>query len=252
MQHLLQENIALILCRQQVELGFHHVFITNMLGDCNAISIESREFNYYFPLYTYPDTANQQGNLFVERSPNFSSGFLSAIREKLGYIPTPEAIFYYIYAIFHSPTYRQRYAEFLKIDFPRVPLTSNDKLFKDLGAKGQALVDLHLMKSKKLNKLITKMGGDGDNAVTEVTYKLAEQRVYINKNRYFEGITPNVWEFKIGGYQVLDKWLKDRKKAKRTLSFDDVLHYQKVVVALKETMELMVEIDQLIPSFPIE
>ncbi|TAD87395.1 MAG: N-6 DNA methylase, partial [Oscillatoriales cyanobacterium] len=163
-----------------------------------------------------------------------------------------EAIFYYIYAIFHSPTYRQRYAEFLKIDFPRVPLTSNDQLFKDLGAKGQALVDLHLMKSKKLNKLITKMNGDGDNAVTEVTYKPAEQRIYINKTRYFEGIASEVWEFKIGGYQVLDKWLKDRKKAKRTLSFDDVLHYQKVVVALKETMQLMVEIDQLIPGFPIE
>ncbi|KAM3097005.1 type ISP restriction/modification enzyme [Phormidesmis sp. 146-12] len=252
MQHLLQENTALILCRQQVELGFDHVFVTNLLGDCNAISIESREFNYYFPLYLHPDTDNQQGNLFAERSPNFSLEFIAAIREKLGYVPTPETIFYYIYAIFHSPTYRQRYAEFLKIDFPRVPLTSNDQLFKDLGAKGEELVALHLMKSKKLNKLITILGGDGDNAVTEVTYKPSEQRIYINKNRYFEGITPDVWEFKIGGYQVLDKWLKDRKKAKRTLSFDDVLHYQKVVVALKETMQTMQAIDQLIPGFPIK
>jgi hypothetical protein len=108
------------------------------------------------------------------------------------------------------------------------------------------------MKSKKLNKLITKVGGGDDNAVTEVTYKPTEQRVYINKERYFEGIAPEVWAFKIGGYQVLDKWLKDRKKAKRTLSFDDVLHYQKVVVALKETMQLMAEIDVLIPGFPIE
>jgi hypothetical protein len=99
---------------------------------------------------------------------------------------------------------------------------------------------------------MTKMGGDNDNTVTEVIYKPAEQRVYINKNRYFEGITSEVWEFKIGGYQVLDKWLKDRKKAKRTLSFDDVLHYQKVVVALKETMQLRIEINQLIPGFPIE
>ncbi|MGV0025832.1 type ISP restriction/modification enzyme [Phormidesmis priestleyi] len=190
--------------------------------------------------------------MFIERTPNFSSGFTDAIRDKLGYVPTPEAIFYYIYAIFHSPTYRQRYAEFLKIDFPRVPLTRNDRLFKDLGTKGEELVALHLMKSKKLNKLITKMSGDGDNAVTEVTYKPTEQRIYINKDRYFEDITPDVWQFKIGGYQVLDKWLKDRKKAKRTLSFDDVLHYQKVVVALKETMRIMQAIDQLIPSFPIE
>lgn len=217
-----------------------------------ALYVELKDGSNAFPLYLYPDTANQQGSLFVEKSPNLSSDFIATIQEKLGYIPIPEAIFYYIYAILHSPTYRDRYAEFLKGDFPRVPLTSSDRLFKDLGTKGQALVELHLMKSKKLNKLITKMNGNGDNAVTEVTYKPTEQRVYINGDRYFEGIAPEVWEFKIGGYQVLDKWLKDRKKAKRTLSFDDVLHYQKVVVALKETMSLMVAIDELIPDFPIE
>lgn len=205
-----------------------------------------------FPLYLYPDNTNQQGSLFVEKKPNLSSDFLSAIKEKLGYIPTPEAIFYYIYAIFHSPTYRQRYAEFLKIDFPRVPLTSNNQLFKNLSEKGKELVELHLMKSKKLNKLITKVVSSGDNTVTEVTYKPTEQRVYINKNCYFEGIEPQIWKFKIGGYEVLDKWLKDRKKAKRTLSFDDVLHYQKIVIALKETIQLMIEIDRLIPSFPVE
>lgn len=254
MHNILQDkNIGLISSRQQSQSGeWGLIWVADGIIECCSISNKTKETNYLFPLYIYPDTQNDQGSLFVEKSPNFSPGFLSVVQKKLGYIPTPEAIFYYIYAIFHSPTYRQRYAEFLKIDFPRVPLTSNDQLFKDLGAKGQALVDLHLMKSKKLNKLITKMSGDGDNAVTEVTYKPAEQRVYINKTRYFEGIAPVVWEFKIGGYQVLDKWLKDRKKAKRTLSFDDVLHYQKVVVALKETMQLMVEIDQLIPGFPIE
>ncbi len=83
--------------------------------------------------------------MFIERTPNLSSDFIKAIKEKIGYIPTPEAIFYYIYAIFHSPTYRQRYAEFLKIDFPRFPLTSNQQLFQDLGAKGEELVELHLI-----------------------------------------------------------------------------------------------------------
>ena len=253
MYHVLQkDNLGINVCRQIIGESWSHILASNLITDNCYVSNKSRERNYLFSLYKYPGTDNEQGSLFVERSPNFSSDFIAAIREKLGYTPTPEAIFYYIYAIFYSSTYRQRYAEFLKIDFPRVPLTSNDQLFKDLGTKGQALVDLHLMKSKKLNKLITKMGGDGDNAVTEVTCKPTEQRVYINKSRYFEGIAADVWEFKIGGYQVLDKWLKDRKKAKRTLSFDDVLHYQKVVVALKETMHLMQEIDQLIPSFPIE
>jgi len=253
MQHMLDDNnIALITSRLTKGETFAHVQVAFNIVEVICMSPKTSNNGFVFPLYQYPDTQNNQGNLFIEKSPNLSSDFITAIREKLGYIPTPEDIFYYIYAIFHSPTYRQRYAEFLKIDFPRVPLTSNDKLFKDLGAKGQELVDLHLMKSKKLNKLITQIGGDGDNTVTQVTYKPKEQRVYINKTRYFEGIAPDVWEFKIGGYQVLSKWLKDRKKAKRTLSFDELLHYQKVVVALKETMQLMEDIDQLIPSFPIE
>ncbi|NDJ16998.1 type ISP restriction/modification enzyme [Myxacorys almedinensis] len=249
-QHFTEENIFLNVVRQTKADDWRHAFVANT--PTPALYVELKDGSNAFPLYLYPDIANQQSQLFVEKSPNLSSDFITAIREKLGYVPTPEAIFYYIYAIFHSPTYRDRYAKFLKSDFPRVPLTSSDHLFKDLGTKGQALVELHLMKSKKLNKLITKMGGNGDNAVTEVTYKPTEQRVYINGDRYFEGIAPEVWEFKIGGYQVLDKWLKDRKKAKRTLSFDDVLHYQKVVVALKETRQIMQEIDQLIPGFPIE
>ncbi len=249
-QHLAEGNIFLNVVRQTKADEWGHALIANT--PTPALYVELKDGSNAFPLYLYPDTANQQGSLFVEKVPNLSSDFLSAIREKLGYVSTPEAIFYYIYAIFHSPTYRQRYAEFLKIDFPRVPLTSNDDLFQALGEKGQTLVELHLMKSKKLNKVITKFPVSGDNAVTEVTYKPAEQQVYINKVQYFEGIVPEVWAFKIGGYQVLDKWLKDRKKAKRSLSFDDVLHYQRVVVALKETMQVMDEIDQLIPSWPLE
>ncbi|MCL1463738.1 type ISP restriction/modification enzyme [Argonema galeatum] len=254
MRNFLQgNNLGFITSRNvEIERIYDQVLCTSNLIDNHTLSL--KEANYVFPLYLYPDVDNPQGSLFVSDKieTNISQNFINSIQEKLKYIPTPEAIFYYIYAIFHSPTYRQRYAEFLKIDFPRVPLTSNDRLFKDLGEKGQELVDLHLMKSKKLNQLITKVGGDGDNAVTEVTYNTTKQRVYINKTSYFEGIAPDVWEFKIGGYQVLDKWLKDRKKAKRSLSFDDVLHYQKVVVALKETMQLMTEIDRIFPGFPIE
>ncbi|KOR38341.1 hypothetical protein AM228_01890 [Planktothricoides sp. SR001] len=253
MRHLLAgNNLALITSRLTKGETFAHAQVASSIVEVICMSPKTSNNGFVFPLYTYPDTQNQQGNLFVEKSANLSKGFLEAIREKLGYVPTPEAIFYYIYGIFHSPTYRQRYAEFLKIDFPRVPLTSNDQLFRDLGTKGEELVNLHLMKSKKLNKLITKVGGEGDNAVTEVTYQAKEQRVYINKTRYFAGITPELWDFKIGGYQVLDKWLKDRKKASRILSFDEVLHYQKIAIALKETMQLMAEIDRLIPGFPIQ
>ncbi|HEY9863985.1 MAG TPA: type ISP restriction/modification enzyme [Candidatus Obscuribacterales bacterium] len=253
MRHLLAgNNIAIYTSRQIISDSWRHSLVTNNLTDDCYVSNKSRERGYIFPLYLYPDTENAQGTLFIERTPNLSQKFLQAIREKLGYIPTPEAIFYYIYAIFHSPTYRQIYAEFLKIDFPRLPLTSNEKLFKNLAIKGEELVKLHLMESQQLNRLITKYQGEGDNNVTEVTYKPQQQRIYINKTRYFEGIPPEIWGFKIGGYQVLDKWLKDRKKANRSLSFDDILHYQKIVVVLTATLNIMQEIDKIIPDWPIK
>ena len=171
----------------------------------------------------------------------------------------PEDIFHYIYAILHSPTYRERCAEFLKIDFPRLPLISDRALFKALAEKGEELVALHLMESPVLNQLITRFPATGSNEVVKVRYVEPRQdengnevpgRVHINKTQYFEGIEPDVWVFQIGGYQVLHKWLKDRKG--RKLSFDDLFHYQKIVVALKETMRLMEEIDGLIPAWPIE
>ena len=252
MLNLLHENLTLMASRQQTEVGFYHIFISNNLGDCNALSLNSRERNYYFPLYTYPNTENKQTNLFLEKTPNLSPKFLEAIKEKLGKTPTPEQIFYYAYAIFHSPTYRTRYAEFLKIDFPRLPLTSNENLFNELAIKGEELVNLHLMKSDILNNLITTYQSIGDNQVSEATYNSELQRVYINKQNYFTDIPPHIWEFKIGGYQVLDKWLKDRKNAKRELSAEEIIHYQKIVIALTETLRLMQEIDIIIPGFPIE
>ena len=253
MGHLLKgNNIALLSCRQQVEPGFYHIFCSEILTEHCTVSLKSREATYVFPLYTYPNTENDQTNLFIERTPNLSPTFLKTIKEKLGKIPTPEKIFYYAYAIFHSPTYRTRYAEFLKIDFPRLPLTSNQKLFHELAIKGEELVNLHLMKSDKLNTLITTYQTIGDNQVSEVTYNSELQRVYINKQSYFTDIPPHIWEFKIGGYQVLDKWLKDRKNANRKLSVEEINHYQKIVIALTDTLRLMQEIDKIIPGFPIE
>ncbi|MFN6179103.1 MAG: type ISP restriction/modification enzyme, partial [Dolichospermum sp.] len=217
-----------------------------------TVSLKSREATYVFPLYIYPNTENKQTNLFLEKTPNLSPKFLEAIKEKLGKIPAPEEIFYYAYAIFHSPTYRTRYAEFLKIDFPRLPLTSNQNLFNSLAIKGEELVNLHLMKSDKLNTLMTTYQTIGDHQITEVTYHSELQRVYINKQSYFTDIPPHIWEFKIGGYQVLDKWLKDRKNAKRELSTPEINHYQKIVISLTETFRIMEEIDQIIPHFPLK
>ncbi|MGA2588250.1 MAG: type ISP restriction/modification enzyme [Candidatus Aminicenantales bacterium] len=162
----------------------------------------------------------------------------------------PEDIFNYAYAVFHSPTYRTRYAEFLKIDFPRLPLTSSLKLFRALAAKGEELVALHLLESPKVNDFITGFPIKGDNVVEKVQYADKDKRVWINKTQYFSGVPKAVWEFHIGGYQVCEKWLKDRKG--RKLSYDDIQHYQKIVIALNETIRLMAKIDALIPSWPID
>jgi predicted helicase len=165
----------------------------------------------------------------------------------------PEDVFNYMYAVFHSPTYRSRYAEFLKIDFPRLPLTSDPGLFRSLAGLGEQLVGLHLMERQAPN--IASYPVRGDSVVQAVRYTApgegAEKgRVWINKTQYFEGVPPEVWEFHIGGYQVAEKWLKDRKG--RQLSYDDLSHYRNVVAALAETMRLMAEIDAAIPGFPIE
>ncbi|MBE9565487.1 MAG: hypothetical protein IMF16_01910, partial [Proteobacteria bacterium] len=161
----------------------------------------------------------------------------------------PEDVFNYIYAILHSPTYRERYAEFLKRDFPRLPFTSNRKLFAKLAEKGAELVAYHLLESKELAEVEAALIGEGKNVVERVRYDGNEHRVYVNKTQYFADVPSDVWSFKVGGYQVCEKWLKDRKG--RPLSYDDQEHYTKVTVALRETLRLMQEIDDAIPSWPI-
>ena len=200
--------------------------------------------------------------------PNLSKAFVAKLEAKLG-LPFqtegsafaqndtpawfgPEDIFFYAYAIFHSPTYRKRYAEFLKIDFPRLPLTSDVSLFAALINFGAELVSLHLMKSPKLSAFITTYDVEGDNEVTSgyPKYDYIKSHVQINKNQYFGGVAPEIWDFHIGAYQVPHKWLKDRRR--RKLSYTDLIHYQKIIVALSETRRIMSEIDERIPCFPIE
>ena len=175
---------------------------------------------------------------------------------------TPEDLFGYIYAIFHAPAYRSRYAEFLKMDFPRVPITSDPALFRQLAALGRELVALHLLDADAapaLLKPITRYPVGGDSTVEKghPRYDEAQRRVYISKDnaqtgkqgQYFEGVPPEVWDFQVGGYQPCQKWLKDR--VGRQLTYDDLTHYQRIVVALSETIRLMAEIDAAIPAWPV-
>ncbi|MBI4654619.1 MAG: hypothetical protein HY752_06450 [Nitrospirae bacterium] len=171
---------------------------------------------------------------------------------------SPEEIFYYIYAVLYSNIYRTKYAEFLKIDFPRIPFTNDYKLFSKMAKYGEDLVDLHLFKSKELDSPVTKFQSKGDNKIEKPKYENPPSppfakggkggfgRLYINKEQYFESISPEVWEYQIGGYQVCDKWLKDRKG--KRLSLDDIRHYCKIITALQKTIEIQKTIDNIYPE----
>lgn len=255
MRNLLEtENLALIAFRQQSQDGFQHVFVTKELGDKNAVSLRTREINYYFPLRVLP----HEDTLGIETKPslNFGRTFLSKLAATIGVatdrdsgLPaglTPEDIFRYTYAVFHSPSYRSRYGEFLKIDFPRLPLTSSFDLMHKLARLGGELIALHLLESPKLDKHGTEFIGKRSTEIEKVSY--AGETVWIDKKQTtgFKGVPEDVWNFHIGGYQVCHKWLKDRKG--RTLSKDDITHYQKIIVALSETIRLMAEIDKTIEA----
>lgn len=199
------------------------------------------------------------------RTPNLAPEFIRDCEAKLGlrFVEeatgdsdsfSPEDVFHYIYAIFHSPTYRERYAEFLRIDFPRVPLTTSVPLFRQLGRLGGELVAWHLLEHEDLqgvSGLDTTFPESGDNDVAGgyPKYDAARQRVHINKTQYFEGVAPELWQHMVGGYQVLKKWLTDRKG--RRLGSDDITHYQRIVRSLGETQRLMREIDAAIGDFPL-
>lgn len=211
--------------------------------------------NVVFPLYLKPDKFAAQRTLDTdgEGKSNLSAKFISEFQKRLECNLDAANIFHYIYAIFHSPGYRTRYAEFLKIDFPRLPLTGSLELFRDLAWLGGELTALHLLESPKLDQPITTFIGDSrevlkvgyvDNTVwLDAGGKKAETRPGTSG---FKGVPEAVWNFHIGGYQVCEKWLKDRKG--RTLSEEDIEHYHKIVVALSETIRLMAEIDAVIKA----
>jgi len=248
MYHMMQKNLGLCIGRAGQVVGLEKpwniVFCSEYIGDLNLFY---RGGNVNFPLYFYPDQKQKKiVNHSTTKKPNLNPQLIKSLIEAYGKEPTPEEIVYYIYAVLYSNTYRTKYAEFLRIDFPRVPFTNDYKLFKEMGKMGNRLVNLHLMRSDELNNPIAKFQGSGENGVEKRKYDDRKYRVYINKTQYFEGIEKEVWEYQIGGYQVLDKWLKDRKG--RKLSFEDIKHYCKVVTAIRKTIEVQKAIDHIYPK----
>lgn len=162
----------------------------------------------------------------------------------------------YIYAILHCPTYRILFAEYLPMDFARIPLTTDRAQFRQLAALGKELVDLHVMEpgAPKPLSLAYPIAGNNQVARKYPTYAPpaagVSGRVYINASQFIDGVPEDVWEFQVGGFQVADKWLRER--VERTLSFNDLTHYQNVIQAIATTIELMVQIDDTIPAWPMK
>jgi predicted helicase len=248
--NLLQPNFAISSTRSKRNDSSCY-FLTKFVTDKSIAS--SLDNNYIFPLYIYPQVNAQQTiDQTTERTPNLNAEIVNQIANKLGLRFTNEKeadentfapidILDYIYAVLHSPTYREKYKEFLKIDFPRVPYPKDKATFWQLVKLGGEIRQIHLLESSTVEKYITQYPIDGTNEVVKPKYE--NGKVYINETQYFDNVPEVAWNFFIGGYQPAQKWLKDRKD--RTLEFEDILHYQKIIVALTETDRLMKEIDKI-------
>ncbi|TXK30866.1 DNA methyltransferase [Pontibacter qinzhouensis] len=252
MEHfIVGDNLGLSLVRRSRSNEFLTPIIVNGVTDkCYSSSLDNSNT---FPLYLYPESSTQI-NIHDRptRTPNLDKKIVQQIAEKVGLKFTSEKantpgtfapidILDYIYAVLHSPSYREKYKEFLKIDFPRVPYPTDADEFLSLVELGGKLRQIHLLESADVENYITSYPADGNNIVDKPRYE--NGNVYINDNQYFADVPQTAWEFYIGGYQPAQKWLKDRKG--RELTFEDILHYQKIIVALTETDRLMREIDEV-------
>jgi type I restriction-modification system DNA methylase subunit len=255
-----KKNLCLIAMRQTKSASWGHVFVTDQ--PASELLLEIKDASSVFPLYRYDTETSGNAGMFhssQSRRANLNPDIVSSVAMGLGLEivldgrgdPTqgtmgPEDLFAYIYAVLYSPVYRERYTEFLKTDFPRIPFTKDRDTFVKLADLGQQLIDLHLMRSPELDNPISRFCGKGDSAVTKVEYDADRERVSINPTQYFDGVTPDLWSYQFGGYQVLDRWLKDRKG--RFLTSADTIHYSRIVTALSRTIAVQWKIDSGINS----
>ncbi|MBI4727120.1 N-6 DNA methylase, partial [candidate division TA06 bacterium] len=222
MQHMVDgSNIGLISVRQVAEGIFNHAFVADAIIE-SRVTLSNKGIGYLFPLYVNSEKKKSKGSspgvmmLFEPRAeynvkkPNLTPELVEKLTKAYGETPQPERIFNYIYAVLYSNTYRTKYAEFLKSDFPRVPVTADYKLFLKLSALGGQLVEMHLLKSKALDKPMIKFEGKGNNRVGKLIYENPSPtgrgagerlKLYINEAQYFSGLSQNIYEYQIGGYQ---------------------------------------------------
>lgn len=237
MSRLCDTSMAIDVLRIRSKGDDYSVFVTMGLVDKTVLS--SKDNANVFPLYLYSEEMGK-----TVKRPNLDAKIVAQIEKTVGKT-TPEDIFHYIYAVLHTREYREKYKEFLKIDFPRIPYPKNAKTFRALVGKGEALVATHLLKSDAVTREVK----GSDVAVFRGRTALVEKpryeagAVYLNKTQAFENVPETAWNFYIGGYQPAQKWLKDRKG--RTLVEADISHYRQIIHALLETNRLMDELGEL-------
>ena len=269
-----KKNLAIVTCRQSAVASWEHIFIASDIIDDSFVSNRTKERGYGFPLYLYPAEEGAQQDAFAQahRTVNLLPTLYGAICKAAEIHPghrakpdddfraaTGEArpsevkVFDYIYGVLHSPSYREKFAEFLKIDFPRIPYPPDPEVFRHVSEKGEQLRRLHLMEPAAIGDTPYPYEGEGDDVVASGCPKWDDLKgspstssgrtgkVLVNKDQYFADVPKLAWEFYIGGYQPAQKWLKDRRG--RTLSFDEIMHYQRIVKILAETDRIMKEIE---------
>jgi len=254
MQHMLKDNLSLCFMRQYSgQDPYSHALVSEYMVD-NRTFFSSKGIIQQAPLYLYPTKKPKKKSINLmlfeakeeysdkKRKANISEEVLQQLTKAYKKIPIPEEILGYVYAILYSNVYREKFAEFLKIDFPRIPFTKNYTLFQQLAELGNEIIELHLLKHKDLNYPKSKYTGrPGNDKIEKPVYNESEQAVYINDDKYFTNITPETWKYQIGGYQVLEKYLKDRKGRQ----MEDPAHYCKVAASISKTIELQILADKL-------
>jgi len=258
MKHMLHENIALITVRQVAEGVFNHCFISDSIVE-SRITTSNKGIGYIFPLYTYPfgftdpklAPPRRKRHLFngIEnnnyKEPNINPGLLQLLTEKLGLLPapTPEAIFHYVYAVLFSNVYRNKYKEYLKIDFPRIPFTGDSVLFNKMVELGKKLIELHLLNSPELNEPRSKFMVPGNNRVERFFFDKDSSSLYINKTQYFSNISEKTWKYELGGYQVIYKYFKSRRG--NALTIHDSRRIVRMIESIYLTIECQEQIDAI-------
>jgi predicted helicase len=257
----IKNNLGLAFDRQIVSKSWQHAFITDTIMESGLVSLKTREWTYVAPLYLddkkevitkqnklIEDAEPKFNNPFKEMNPkpNFKDEFIEFLTKKYSFTPTPIEIFSYIYAILYAPTYRRKFYEMLQKDYPRIPFTYDYPKFKKLANLGQKLIDLHLLKIPKADSKLAELSEKGNDYIDKLNYDAKTKRLYINDLRYFNNIAEEIWNFEIGGYQVLYKWLNERKGS--VLSYESQMQFKKIVYSIKETIIIMSQIDKIIKN----